>query len=126
MLQNIVLILVACFLLAFFLVVFFVMLSLFVPWVQAFVSGAPVPLIALIGMKLRKIDVSLVLKCLILARQSGVPLTIYELQQAYLRGVDLEKLTLAHVESQKQQLGLSFEELVELDLKDRLAEKLKR
>src|SRR5690349_21628681 len=126
MLQNIMLIALACFLLAFFLVTFFLMLSLFVPWLQGFLTGANVPLLALVGMKLRKTNVSQVMKYLILARQSGVPLTWRELERAYLRGVDLEKITLAHIESQKQQLGLSFEELVELELKDRLAEKLKK
>ena len=124
--NNIVPLILAGFFLTFFVIVFFLMLSLVRPWMQSFVSGAPITIFDLIGMKLRRIDVAQVLKCRILAKQSGVELSSRELQQAYLRGVDLEKLTLAHIEAQKQQLGTSFEELVELDLQDRLAEKLKR
>jgi uncharacterized protein YqfA (UPF0365 family) len=108
-----------------FVAIFFIALGYFRLWMQGIMAGVQVSLFDLIGMKLRKIDAPLVLKCLILARQSGVDVSVADLQRAYLQGVDLERLTLAHIQAQKQQLGTSFQELVELDLKDRLAEKLK-
>jgi uncharacterized protein YqfA (UPF0365 family) len=108
------------------LALFFLMIGLFRLWFQGILAGVNVLVFDLIAMKLRRIDAALVMKCLILARQSGVELSHVELQRAYLQGADLEKLTLAHITAQKQQLGATFEELVASELQDRLAEKLKR
>jgi uncharacterized protein YqfA (UPF0365 family) len=109
-----------------FLAMFCIALAYFRLWMQGIMAGVHVSLFDLIGMKLRKIDARLVMKCLILARQSGVDVSVADLQRAYLQGVNQERLTLAHIEAQKQQLGVTFQELIDLDLKDRLAEKLKR
>lgn len=108
------------------LAVLLLMLRLFRLWLQGVLAGVNLPVLQLIAMKLRKIDAACVMKCLILARHSGAELSSDELQRAYLRGVDLEKLTLAHIEATKQQLHTSFEELVECELQSRLAEKLGR
>lgn len=108
----------------FALLAFMAMMMLFKPWLQGFLSGAPIPIFALIGMRLRRIDVSAVMRSLILAKQSGVELSHLDLQRAYLRGVDLEKITLAHIAAHKRRLGTSFEELVELELSDRLKDRL--
>lgn len=123
---NLAPVLVAIVLFVVVLTVFFLVLGLLRLWLQGILAGVNVPVIQLIAMKLRKIDAAQVMKCLILARHSGVTLSSDELQRAYLRGVDLEKLTLAHIEANKQQLGASFEELVESELQNRLAEKLNR
>jgi uncharacterized protein YqfA (UPF0365 family) len=108
-----------------FVAMFFVAIGYFRLWMQGIMAGVHVSLFDLIGMKLRKIDARLVMKCLILARQGGVDVSVNDLQRACLQGVDLERLTLAHIEARKQQLGVTFQELIDLDLKDRLAEKLK-
>ena len=41
-----------------------------------------------------------------------------------MQGVDLEKVTLAWVKAIKEGMDISFQELVEADLEERLAEKL--
>jgi uncharacterized protein YqfA (UPF0365 family) len=101
-------------------------LSLFRPWLQAFMAGAQVSLIDILGMRFRRIDPQVVIRSLILARQSGVEVSSLDLQRAYLRGVDLEKVTLAHIQAQKRDLGTTFDELVELELHDRLAKLLQK
>ncbi|MBN2294367.1 MAG: flotillin-like FloA family protein [Pirellulales bacterium] len=98
--------------------------AFFAPWLQAYTSGTPVPLISIIGMRLRRIPVQTVLRYLIMAKQSGVDISSNEMERAYLQGVDLEKVTLAMIRSEQESKGLKFQELVEADLENRLAEKL--
>jgi uncharacterized protein YqfA (UPF0365 family) len=106
------------------LAVSFVAIGFFRLWIHGIVGGVNVPLTELIFMRVRRVDAWLVMKCMILSRHSGVDMPLADLQRAYLQGVDLEKLTLAQIEAHKQKLGVTFQELIELDLKDRLVEKL--
>ena len=107
------------------LLMFLAFTSLLRIWLQGILAGVRITIIDLLAMRLRRIDTHAVMKSLILATQSGVPISHVELQRAYLRGVDLEKITLAYLQAQKRSQGVTFEELVELDLQDRLAAKLK-
>jgi uncharacterized protein YqfA (UPF0365 family) len=93
---------------------------------QALMSGTPVSVFDILGMPFRRTNVNAVLKALIMARQAGVVLSCRQVESAYLQGVDLEKLTLAIIHAKKQGMEVTFEELVESDLEDRLAEKLGR
>jgi len=95
-------------------------------WMQAMVSGTPVTVFDILGMRFRRIDVEVVLKSLIMARQAGVAISCRQMESAYLQGVDLEKLTLAMIHAKKQGMEVTFEELVQADLEDRLAERLGR
>lgn len=104
---------------------FVLFLGLLRPWLQAILSGAPISILDLVGMRLRRMDVNAVVRALIMARQTGVELTSRQVQRASLQGVDLDKITLAYIESQRRKMGTTFEELVELDLQDRLAELLR-
>jgi uncharacterized protein YqfA (UPF0365 family) len=107
------------------LLIFFVLtFTLLRPWLQGFLAGTPVSIMALIGMRLRRIDVQTVMRSLLLARHSSVQLSHHDLQRAYLRGVDLEKVTLAYIHASQRGLGETFEDLVNLELQGRLAEKL--
>jgi uncharacterized protein YqfA (UPF0365 family) len=107
--------------LVFLLFVFVVTFSLLRPWMQGFLSGAPVSIIELIGMRLRRIDVQAVMRNLIVARQSGVDLKHIDLQRAWLRGVDLDKVTLAYIQAQKEGTGETFDDLVDARQRGRLS-----
>ena len=106
------------------IVVLVVFAPIFVLWLQAFMSGTPVPMVAILGMRLRRTDANTVVKSLIMARHAGIALTWRQVEQAYLQGADLVKIILAMIKAKKQGLDLTLEELVEADLEDRLAEKL--
>ncbi len=103
-----------------------IMLSAFRPWLQAFMSGTPVSVMDILGMRLRRTDVSQVVQTLIMARQAGIALQCQQVEKAYLQGVDLEKVTLAMIEAKKLRQDLTFEDLVDAELAGRLAEKLGR
>jgi uncharacterized protein YqfA (UPF0365 family) len=96
-----------------------------VPWLQAFTSGVPISIVEIVGMTFRKTDVKAVLRALVMASQAGTPLSRAEVERAYLQGVDLEKVTLAFIRARKENLGLTFKEIMEADMADRLSEKLK-
>lgn len=87
-------------------------------------SATPVPVFDIVGMRLRRADVNAVLKWLIMMRQAGLVISCRQLESACLQGVDLEKLTLAMIHAKKQNVEVTFEELVASDLEGRLAEKL--
>ena len=99
----------------------------FVPiglWITALFSGVRVSIGQLIGMRLRKVDVRVVVRSLIMATQAGVPVPSIDMERAYLQGVDLEKITLALIHAHREGKEFTFQELVEADLENRLNEKL--
>jgi len=98
--------------------------KVFTPWLQAMMAGVRISVFQIVGMRLRKVDVRVVVRSLIMATQSGVPVPSIEMERAYLQGVDLEKLTLALIHANREGKEVTFEELVEADLEDRLHEKL--
>lgn len=103
-----------------------VFLRTFKPWLRSYMSGTPITVFDILGMRFRRTDVNAVLRALIMARQAGVAVSCRQMESAYLQGVDLEKLTLAMIRAKKQGKDVTFEELVTADLEDRLAEKLGR
>lgn len=103
-----------------------IFLSLFGPWLQAYMSGLQISLLQMIGMKFRKTNPRVVVRALIVAKHGGVDVSVDDMERAYLQGVDLEKVTLAMIQAKKENMDVTFQELVDADLEDRLAEKLGR
>jgi len=110
------------------LVVFALYVAIFViffpPWIQAYLSGVRLMITELIGMKLRRTDIKAVTRALIVAKQGGVTIPPAEMEKAWVQGVDLEKVTMAVVRAKKEELDLTFQELVDAELENRLADKL--
>lgn len=99
-------------------------LRLFGPWMQALMSGVHVSVFDIIGMRLRKVDPKTVVRALIMAQQAGAPLATAEVESAYLQGVDVEKVVLAYIRAKRDGIQITFQELVDADLDNRLKEKL--
>ncbi len=96
----------------------------FSTWMRGYISGVPVMIVDLVRMRLRQTDVKAVMNALVTAKQGGVTVACVEMEKAWIQGVDLEKVTLAMIQSHKQNMGFTFEQLVDAELEDRLAEKL--
>ena len=94
------------------------------PWIRGRLYGVNISLVRIILMRIRRSDVNQVMDCLIMALQSGVSISVDKMEQADAQQVDLKKVTLAMIESERQGLGLEFDELVEAELGSRLAETL--
>lgn len=111
--------------LLFFVAVFVSIALTFRPWFQAVLSSVPISVFQIIGMRLRRTNVNVVVRNLIIAKQAGVSLSSIELERAYLQGCDLEKLVLAMIEAKKRGQDIKFQEAVDADLHGRLQEELK-
>ena len=109
-----------------FIAMFLVFATTFAPWLQAFMSGTPVSLFSIIGMRFRKVPVKTVVIHLIMAKQAGVSISCNEMETAYLQGVDIEKITLAMIHAHREGGQFTFQELVDADLADKLDEKVGR
>jgi uncharacterized protein YqfA (UPF0365 family) len=110
----------------FLIIVFVVFIGFFRPWLRAFLTGAPITLFQLIGMKLRRVNTNQVLTQGCVAAQAEYPIPWVELERAWLQRVDLEKVTLAYIACQKRDDRFTFQELVEAERDDRLDKLLKR
>mgnify|MGYP001388776935 FL=1 len=104
------------------------MLALFLfvarPWVRSRLYGVHISLVRIILMRIRRSDVNQIMDSLIMALQSGVSIPVEKMERASAQQVDLKKVTLAMIESERRGLALEFDELVEAELSSRLAEKL--
>ena len=94
------------------------------PWIRGRLYGVNISLVRIILMRIRRSDVNQVMDCLIMALQSGVSISVDQMEQADAQQVDMKKVTLAMIESERQGLDLAFDELVEAELGSRLAETL--
>jgi len=106
--------------------IFAIFAMFFSTWFQAYLSGVPIMILDLIGMKLRRTDIKAVVRALILAKQGGVAISCAEMERAWMQGVDLEKVVLAATKVNKDNMDLTFQTLVEAELENRLAEMLDR
>jgi len=94
------------------------------PWTRGLLSGIRISLLLIVLMRIRRSDVNQIIDALVMALQSDVSIPVEKMERASVQQVDLEKVTLAMIESERRGLGLEFDELVEAELSSRLAEKL--
>ena len=94
------------------------------PWARSLLSGIRISLLLIILMRIRSSDVNQIIDALVMALQSGVSIPVEKMERASLQQVDLKKVTLAMIESERRGLALEFDELVEAELSSRLAAKL--
>ncbi|TWU08580.1 flotillin-like FloA family protein [Stieleria varia] len=102
-----------------------ILVSLLRPWFRAFLSGTPISLMRIVGMRFRRTNVALVVDQGIAAQQAGCPISWPELEVAHLAGIDLEKAVLAYITSRKRDMNYTFQEIVDAARESRL-EKLLR
>ena len=94
------------------------------PWIRSLLFGIRISLLMIVFMRIRRSDVNQIIDALVMALQSGVSIPVEKMERASVQQVDLQKVTLAMIESERRGLGLEFDELVEAELSSRLAEKL--
>ncbi len=109
-----------------FLLLAVVFATFFLTWMRAYLSGAPVMVFDLIGMKLRRTDTKAVVSALIIAKQSDVTIPVAEMEKAWIQGANLEMVTLAMIQATKENLDITFQDLVDAQRDDRLEEMLQR
>jgi uncharacterized protein YqfA (UPF0365 family) len=98
------------------LIVFVVVLSFLSVWIQARTSGAPVTFLELLGMKLRRVPIGLVVHNRITAVKAGLPLSTNQLEAHYLAGGDVSQVVRALIAADKAHLNLDFNRAAAIDL----------
>ena len=88
-------------------------------WTKAMVSGTYIPARKLVGMKLRGVDVSLIVNCYINAKKAGVKISLYDLETHYMAGGNVERIVEALIVAHGAKIQLSVENAKAIDLANR-------
>ena len=102
-----------------------VLLSLFfyfIPfglWISAYFSGVAVSLLTLVGMRLRKVNPTAVIRPLISATKAGLNLEIDKLEAHHLAGGNVQQVVNALISADKANIDLDFQRATAIDLAGR-------
>jgi len=99
-----------------------IILMYFVPfglWISAITAGVKVKISELIGMRLRKVPPSAIVRPLVTARKAGIPVTANQLETHYLAEGNVRQVVNALISADKANIPLSFEQATAIDLAGR-------
>ena len=88
-------------------------------WITAFFSGVKIKISELIGMKLRRVKPSRIVRPAIKATKAGLDLDISSLEAHYLAGGNVNTLVDALIAAQRANIPLQFERAAAIDLAGR-------
>jgi len=98
------------------LIILFIFMKFFNIWLRARISNAPVSMLKLVGMWLRKVPVSMIVDSRITAVKAGLNFSSDELEAHYLAGGNVEQVVLALIAADKAGLNLTFDRAQAIDL----------
>ncbi len=104
------------------LAIFIALVIGFVPlkhWFRALISGAHISMGTLIGMKLRKIKVDLIVDAYIMGKKAGLDISVNELETHYLAGGNVTKVVNALISAHSAKIKLSSQDAKAIDLAGR-------
>jgi len=88
-------------------------------WFQAWVSGASVKMLELIGMKFRKVNMGLIVRARIESVKAGVEISANSLEAHYLSGGSVLHVTRAVIIADRAKLDMDFKRASMIDLAGR-------
>lgn len=88
-------------------------------YVQALVSKAPVGILELVGMRLRKVNIQTIVASRIRAVKAGMALSTNQLETHYLAGGNVLRVVAALIAAQKAKIDLNFDTACAIDLAGR-------
>src|SRR4051812_23870430 len=100
----------------FFLVIFFSFLRL---WIQCFLTGAKISIWDLVGMKLRNVDYSMIVRQKIALVQAGVKVSTQDMEAHYLSRGNVPKTATAVIAAHKAGIDLPWRTAAAIDLAGR-------
>lgn len=83
-------------------------------WLKAVLNNAPVPMLALISMRVRGTKPRVLVDALIRARKGGVEVQIYELETAAIAGVDVNTAVDAAIRAHHADLELGWHDITKM------------
>jgi len=103
----------------FLLVIIFIIAQFFKLWLQAFLSGAPVGIFELIGMRLRKVPPAIIVLSRIQSVKAGIEISTRDLETHYLAGGQVPQVILALIAADRAKIALPFDTACAIDLAGR-------
>ena len=88
-------------------------------WFRALVSGAPISIGKLVGMRLRKIKIGMIVEAYITGKKAGLDLSITELETHYMAHGDVGKVVSALISAHSANIELSTKTAMAIDLAGR-------
>lgn len=98
------------------LILVLVLANFFGVWLRAKIADAPVPFSKLIGMRLRRVPVGLVVDSRITAAKAGIPLETDHLEAHFLSGGNVTHVVLALIAADKAGIALDYNRACAIDL----------
>jgi uncharacterized protein YqfA (UPF0365 family) len=98
------------------LVILIVLFNFFGIWLRAKIADAPVSFGRLVGMRLRRVPVGMIVDSRITAVKAGIPLDTDELEAHYLAGGNVDHVVLALIAADKAGIKLDFNRACAIDL----------
>jgi uncharacterized protein YqfA (UPF0365 family) len=93
-----------------------ILINFFGVWLRAKVASAPVGFAKLIGMRLRRVPVGLIVDSRITAVKAGLPLETDQLEAHYLAGGNVTNVVLALIAAEKAGIPLNYDRACAIDL----------
>lgn len=98
----------------------FVVSRYFSLWLQAYLTGTRIGLLALISMSLRKIDPKMIVQCKVMAVQAGLDdFSTDAMESQYLAGGNVQRVTLALIVAHRAGIPLDWDTAAAVDLAGR-------
>ena len=88
-------------------------------WIQAYLSRAPISLFTLVGMSLRKVNPTVIVRALISAIQAGLQIGVRDLEAHYLAGGNVNRVVNALIAADRANIPLDFRRAAAIDLAGR-------
>ncbi len=88
-------------------------------YIQALLSNAKVGLLEIVGMRLRKVDIRMVVYSRIRAVKAGIPISTAELETHYLAGGRIHNVVSALIAAARAKIPLDFDTACSIDLAGR-------
>lgn len=98
------------------LVLLIILFNFFGIWLRAKIADAPVSFARLVGMRLRRVPVGMIVDSRITAVKAGIPLDTDELEAHYLAGGNVDHVVLALIAADKAGIKLDFNRACAIDL----------
>ena len=98
------------------LVLLIILFNFFGIWLRAKIADAPVSFARLVGMRLRRVPVGMIVDSRITAVKAGLPLDTDELEAHYLAGGNVDSVVLALIAADKAGIKLDFNRACAIDL----------
>jgi len=98
------------------LVILIILFNFFGIWLRAKIADAPVSFARLVGMRLRRVPVGMIVDSRITAVKAGLPLDTDDLEAHYLAGGSVDQVVLALIAADKAGIKLDFNRACAIDL----------